>query len=94
VIARRRGDSLWPQKSGASMAYSIITLRGALKDMAVASTAKPWVWQANTAAVNPKLQQQFPYGRDSIRSILVMDPKLKTEIHGFDKSRLRPPQRP
>jgi len=54
------------------MAYSIITLRGALKEMAVASTAKPWVWQANTAAVNPKLQ-----------------PKLKKEIEGFDKSKLR-----
>lgn len=28
-------------------------------------------------------------GADSIRSILVMDPALKSEIHGFDRSRLR-----
>ncbi|MFC1572331.1 hypothetical protein ACFL6M_01910 [Candidatus Eisenbacteria bacterium] len=28
-------------------------------------------------------------GADSIRSILVMDPALKNEIHGFDQSRLR-----
>ena len=46
-----------------SMAYTIITLRGALKEMGVASATKPWIWQANDKAVNPKLQQQFPYGR-------------------------------
>lgn len=45
------------------MAYSIITLRGALKEMGVARLTKPWIWQATDKAVNPKLQQQFPYGR-------------------------------
>jgi hypothetical protein len=45
------------------MAYNIITLRGALKEMDVASADKPWIWQANDKAVNPKLQEQFPYGR-------------------------------
>jgi hypothetical protein len=28
-------------------------------------------------------------GADSIRSILVIDPALKNEIQGFDRSRLR-----
>jgi len=45
------------------MAYTIITLRGALKEMGVARVDKPFVWQATDKAVNPKLQQQFPYGR-------------------------------
>jgi hypothetical protein len=31
--------------------------------MGVARADKPWIWQADTTAVNPKLQQQFPYGR-------------------------------
>ena len=54
------------------MAYNIITLRGALQQMGVARTDtldksgkpnKPFIWQADKTAVNPKLQQQFPYGR-------------------------------
>lgn len=54
------------------MAYTIITLRGALKEMDAARwTAKtpdapekkPFPWQANEKAVNPRLQAQFPYGR-------------------------------
>lgn len=60
------------------MAYTIITLRGALKEIDAArwiagipATAespkvpekKPWVWQASDKSVNQKLQAQFPYGR-------------------------------
>jgi len=45
------------------MAYTIITLRGALQEMDVAGGAKPWAWEADKTAVNPKLEEQFPYGR-------------------------------
>jgi hypothetical protein len=46
-----------------AMAYTIITLRGALQEMDVAGGAKPWIWEKEKNVVNPNLEAQFPYGR-------------------------------
>lgn len=44
---------------------------------------------ATIQAYDAFMKGKAAMGADSIRSILVMDPALKNEIHGFDRSRLR-----